>query len=288
MTTNDELRTLAPAGLAPAKLLHSLGLEARKGLGQNFLASKAALGKIVRTLELQPDDVVVEVGAGLGTLTGYLAATAKVVAVELDDRLAAYLQQTFAGCDRAQVVHDDILKLGPEDLLPTGTAAYKVVGNLPYYITSAALRHLLNWRPPAAVLVVMVQYEVAKRIVAGPGEMSLLALMVQLKGAAAMVARVPAGAFVPRPKVDSAIVKILPRAQPLASDTEEERLFSLARAAFHQRRKTLVNSLATGLSLPKAAIGQALEEVGISAQARAEDLSLNQWLRLTARIAPEE
>jgi 16S rRNA (adenine1518-N6/adenine1519-N6)-dimethyltransferase len=284
---HDELPTLVPAGLAPGRLLRALGLEARKGLGQNFLTSKSALQLIVRALDLAPDDTVVEVGAGLGALTGYLAACAgQVVAVELDEALEAYLREAFAGVPGFRLVHGDILELGPGDLLAHGTHEYKLVGNLPYYITSAALRHLLDWQPPPLVLVVMVQYEVAKRITARPGDMSLLALMVQLRGAADVVARVPAGAFVPAPKVDSAIVRIRPYPVPLASAAQEKRVFRLARAGFQQRRKMLLNSLSSGLSMPKAALGQALARLNIAGKARAEDLSVSQWMDLAAALLP--
>lgn len=280
MSEQQEFHTLAPESLAPAQLLRSLGLQARKHLGQNFLASTAALRQILLALEISYSDIVVEIGAGLGTLTGYLVAHAsQVVAIELDDSLASYLENRFQDLPGFRLVHGDVLTLNPDDLLPGREPIYKVVGNLPYYITSAAIRHLLSWQPLPALVVVMVQEEVAQRMTAGPGDMSLLSLMVQLSGPAEIVARVPAGAFIPRPKVDSAIIRIIPIENRLSPD-EEEALFHLARAAFQQRRKTLLNSLSGPLSLSKKALAELLESVGISPIARPQSLSLDQWRSL--------
>jgi len=286
MTASQEFHTVTPEALAPARLLRSLGLEPRKRLGQNFLASKTALRQILLSLEIQPGQVVIEIGPGLGTLTGYLAVHAeKVLAVELDTNLASYLQDRFAAFSQVEVIQGDILRLTPSDLLPDGGQRYKVVGNLPYYITSAALRHVLWWAPRPERVVVMVQEEVARRMTASAGEMSLLSLMVQLHGIPEIAALVPAGAFVPRPKVDSAIVKIVPHRHSPASPDEENRLFRLARAAFQQRRKMLLNSLRTVLPFPKEKIGQLLAQTGIPQAARAQDLGLEQWLALVRAAA---
>lgn len=290
MACTEPYHTLTPESLAPSRLLRSLGLAPRKRLGQHFLVSKSALQHILAALAVEESDTIVEIGAGPGTLTGYLAAHAgRVLAVELDNDLVAYLRERFANIASMQIIHADILTLLPDDLLTEEQSRYKVVGNLPYYITSAALRHVLSWQPAPIVVVVMVQEEVARRIVATAGNMSLLALMVQVAGLPEMVARVPAGAFVPAPKVASAILKITPHQKPLAKPDEQAKLFRLARAAFHQRRKTLLNSLSAGLSLPKQSIQQALEQAGVSAVARAEDLSLAEWLALAStEIAEHE
>lgn len=281
MSTEREFTTLFPEGLAPGRLLRSLELSARKGLGQNFLAGKSALRQVLLALDPRPEDLVVEIGAGLGTLTGFLAAEAgRVVAVELDDHLADHLESQFSAAAGLRLVRGDILTLGPADLGIDDR--YKVVGNLPYYITSAALRHVLSWNPRPQVLVVMVQEEVARRIVAGPGDLSLLALMVRLAGVPEMVAKVPAGAFVPPPKVNSAVVRILPHPTPLLPADEEEALFRLARAAFQQKRKTLPNSLSGVLPLPKDRLGRLLQILGIEPSARAQELSLEQWIALAA------
>lgn len=286
MGHGSQYGTLAPEALAPSRLLRSLGLAARKGLGQNFLASKSAIHHILMALDLRPDDSVIEVGAGLGVLTGFLAANAAAVyAVELDDALAAYLSDRFAEATQVRVVHADILSLSPVDVLGQPPGPYKVVGNLPYYITSAALRHVLSWRPAPAVVVVMVQLEVARRIAARPGEMSLLSLMVQLSGTAEIAAKVPAGAFVPPPQVDSAIVRIVPHPKPLLPPEQEEALFRLARAGFQQRRKTLLNSLGQALALPKDEIGRILAAIGAEPSARPQELSVPQWIALTGAVA---
>lgn len=281
MADRAEHATVAPETLAPSQLLRALGLEARKGLGQNFLASRSAVHHILAALAIEPGETVAEIGAGLGTLTGYLAAAAsRVVAVELDDALAEHLERLFAPVAAVQVVRGDILALTPADLLGGSPVPYRVVGNLPYYVTSAALRHVLAWQPAPRRTVVMVQQEVARRIVAGPGEMSLLSLMVQLKGTPRVVARIPAGAFVPPPKVNSAVVCISPHAEPLAGEAEEEALFRLARLGFQQRRKMLVNSLSAGSGKDKAEVRTLLSACAIPESARAEDLSVPRWLAL--------
>ncbi|MGI6208616.1 MAG: 16S rRNA (adenine(1518)-N(6)/adenine(1519)-N(6))-dimethyltransferase RsmA [Anaerolineae bacterium] len=288
MSEERDFPTLAPEALAPAQLLRTLDRGARKALGQNFLAGKSALRRILLALDLQPGDVVVEIGAGLGTLTGFLAATAReVVAVELDDDLAHYLAERFRPVGTVRLVHGDILDLTPADLLTDTGEPYKVVGNLPYYITSAAIRHVLSWEPTPQVIVVMVQEEVARRIVAKPGDLSLLALMVQLRARAEMVARVPAGAFVPRPKVDSAVVRIVPDPARRLEPEVEEHLFELARAGFQQKRKTLVNSLAGVAGMAREDLAQLLQDLGINPSARAQELSPDQWIALARAIRPE-
>ena len=265
--------TLAPQALAPSQLLSSLGRSASKRLGQNFLASPTAVHHIIEALGIQPGDAVIEVGAGLGVLTGFLAAAAtSVVAVEVDPDLVRHLRATFADCATVRVVQDDILRCSATALLGDAAGPYRVAGNLPYYITSAVLRHVLDWQPAARCVVVMVQYEVARRIVAGPGEMSLLALMVQIKGVPRVVARVPAGAFVPAPKVNSAVVSIAPHAEPLGPPALVDEMFRLARMAFQQGRKMLANPLSAGLGLPKSEVLGMLEAAGIPATSRPEEL----------------
>lgn len=281
MAEERDFPTVAPEALAPGQLLRSLDLGARKGLGQNFLAGRSALRRILLALDLQPDDVVVEIGAGLGTLTGFLAAQARgVVAVELDDNLFHYLSVRFRPFEAVRIVHGDILDLQPRDLFAEGVGPYKVVGNLPYYITSAALRHVLDWEPAPQVIVVMVQEEVARRIVARPGDLSLLALMVQLRARAEIAARVPAGAFVPRPKVDSAVLRIVPEPDRRLSPEVEERLFELARSAFQQKRKTLLNSLPPSAGSSREDLTRLLATQGISPSARPQELSPDQWVAL--------
>ena len=182
--------------LNASDLLKQYGLHADKRLGQNFLQDPYALEKIVKAAEIQPTDTVLEIGPGLGSLTRYLAAAAqKVVAVELDDRLFPPLEAVIAPYDNIQLVHGDILDIEPNEIIEQGD--YLVVANIPYYITSAVIRHLLESNPKPRRIVLTIQKEVAERICAGPGDMSLLALSVQVYGQPRIAARIPAGAFLP-------------------------------------------------------------------------------------------
>ncbi|MCP4518822.1 MAG: ribosomal RNA small subunit methyltransferase A [Delftia sp.] len=253
-------------------------------MGQNFLVSDRTAGRIVAAAELDPDEAVLEIGAGLGALTRCLAAAAaRVVAVELDQRLMPVLQHTLAACSNIQLVQGDILKLDPAALMPP---AYKVVANIPYYITSALLRHLLEASTSPALMVLTVQEQVARRIVAGPGDMSLLALGVQFYGRPRIVARLKAGAFYPRPKVDSAVVQIdlRPEAQPGLDVPDVELFFRIAKSGFGQRRKQLRNSLTGGLRRSREEVDAALEQAGIDPRRRAETLSLDEWAALSRAL----
>jgi len=267
------------------ELLRSHGLHPRKAMGQNFLVDAAALQRIVAAAELAADDAVVEIGAGVGTLTRLLAEQAgRVLAVELDRGLAAILHEQMAGLDNVEILQADILQVADLGLPPH---SYKVVANLPYYITSAVLRHLLSGQAPPRMMVVTVQREVAERIVAGPGEMSLLAVSVQFYGRPRIVAQIPAGAFYPRPQVDSAVVRIDVYDSPGAGlgPVEEAAFFRVARAGFSQRRKMLRNSLAGGLGLAPAAVEARLAEAGVAPQRRAETLSLEDWAAVTCALS---
>ena len=270
----------------PRQVLRRYGLQPRKGLGQNFLVDRRALERIVEAAELTPADTVLEVGPGVGQLTRLLAeAAGRVVAVELDPQMVAALRQELAGLRNVEIVEADILQVDPAAL--AGRVPYKVVANLPYYITSAALRHLLEAQPPPSLLVVTVQEEVAARITAQPPEMSLLAVSVQFYGRPRRVARIPAGAFYPPPKVDSAIVRIdvyPPGERPVQVD-DVEWFFRVVRAGFGQRRKQLRNSLAAGLHLTAAEVEAALQRAGIDPHRRAETLSLEEWARLSRELA---
>ena len=266
-------------------LLRAHGLHPNKRLGQSFLADPVALGRMVDAADLGPGDLVVEVGAGLGTLTRLLAERAgRVLAVELDDRLVEILHECLADLPNVQILHGDILRL-PASGLPD--RAYKVVANLPYYITSAILRHFLERTPRPTLLVVTVQREVAERIVSGPGEMSLLAVSVQFYGQPRIVARIPAGAFYPPPEVDSAVVRIDVAEQPAVTDVEEKAFFRVVRAGFGQKRKTLRNALRAGLALDSAPVVRALAEAGVDPERRAETLSLTEWAAVVRALTGE-
>lgn len=272
--------------------LRSAGLRPRKGLGQHFLVDQAALHHIVAAADLSCDDVVVEIGPGPGTLTSLLAQQARrVVAVEIDDGMVDILHESLAETTNVNVVHGDIMSLSMESLLTgAGLSAgepYKVVANLPYYITSAILRHLLEADRKPSRLVVTVQHEVAKRVVAKPGEMSLLAVSVQLYGSPKIVKRIPAGAFYPAPKVGSAVLKVELSEQPRADVADVRWFFEVVRAGFSSRRKQLHNVLSARLHLPDGAVRAALSRAGIEPARRAQTLALNEWACLSHELSVE-
>lgn len=255
------------------------GLRADKRLGQNFLQDPFALEAIAAAAEIQPTDTVLEIGPGLGSLTRYLAASAKqVVAVELDFDLLAPLQTVLAPYQNVHVVHGDILKLSPQELI--GEKDYIVAANIPYYITSAVIRHLLAQSPKPRRIVLTVQKEVAERICAKPGDMSLLALSVQVYGKPHIAARIPASAFFPEPKVDSAVLSIDIYPSPLIKPDLLESFFKLIKAGFSQKRKTLRNSLSSGLHIPASASEEMLKQADIDPMRRAETLSIEEWQTL--------
>jgi 16S rRNA (adenine1518-N6/adenine1519-N6)-dimethyltransferase len=267
------------------KLLAQYGLGPKRHLGQNFLTDERLLGKIVAAAQLNSGDVVLEVGAGLGHLTRLLAHQAgRVVAVELDPRLMPILRDQLADLDNVRLIEGDILQLSLTSLLSPLSTDYKVVANLPYYITSAVLQHFLEGEPPPSHMVVTVQREVAQRIVAGPGDMSLLAVSVQFYGQPRIVTRIKAGAFYPRPEVDSAVVCIDRHLEPAVDVPDVSGFFAVVRAGFGQRRKQLRNSLASGLSLAQAEVVTALRAAGIDPRRRPETLSLSEWAAITCQL----
>jgi 16S rRNA (adenine1518-N6/adenine1519-N6)-dimethyltransferase len=273
------------------ELVRRYQIDPKKSLGQNFLVDASHLDRIVAAADLQPTDVVLEIGPGLGTLTRRLAAQAgHVVAVELDNRLIELLRGDFAAEPHVHIVHNDILEVDPPALLAQELALppqdaggtghnfrYKVVANLPYYITSLALRHILEAAPPPTLAVVMVQKEVAERICAQPGDLSLLAVSVQFYATPRIVQRVPAGAFYPPPKVDSAVLRLDVRPEPAVTTVSPEVFFRVVRAGFGQKRKQLANSLSAGLELSKSTVQEALDAAGIDPRRRAETLTLDEW-----------
>jgi len=266
-----------------AALLKQYGLRPSRGLGQNFLQEERALQKIVATAGIGPEDAVLEIGPGLGGLTRYLALSARTVtAVELDERLFPALQAVLAPYPNVRLVHGDMLALRVADLV--GGRDYLVVANIPYYITSALLRHLLEGEPRPRRLVLTVQREVAERLCAGPGDMSLLALSVQVYGQPRLAANIPAGAFYPPPKVDSAVVRIEIYLEPVIPAARLETFFRLARAGFSQKRKPLRNSLSGGLGIEPAEAEGMLVAAGIDPQRRAETLSLGEWGKLAEAL----
>ncbi len=292
--------------LSVFELLRRAGIDPKKSLGQNFLVKETYLDRIITAADLSADDTVLEVGPGLGTLTARLAAQAGcVVAVELDDRLVPLLRAEFALTDSVHIVQGDILELAPGELIgecgwgnadyahDSGSTdnpqsairipqSYKLVANLPYYITSAVVRHVLEATPQPDRAVVMVQAEVAERICAAPGGMSILSVAVQFYAEPSIAFHVPASAFYPVPKVDSAVLQLAVRPHPALAGNkiDTEQFFALVRAGFGQKRKQLRNSLSAGLHKPKKEIDMALVASGIDASRRAQTLSIAEWVTL--------
>ncbi len=261
-------------------MLKRHGLRAHKGLGQNFLQDPLALEKIVDAAEIQPTDTVLEIGPGLGSLTRYLASSAKaVVAVELDPNLLQPLKAILSPYPNARLIHGDILKLSLKNLITEKD--YLVVANIPYYITSAVIRHLLENEPKPRRIVLTVQKEVAQRICAAPGDMSLLALSVQVYGRPHIAAHIPADAFFPAPKVDSAVLIVDIHISPLIKPELLDRFFKLIKAGFSQKRKTLRNSLSSGLRISPADAAALLTRANIDPRRRAETLSIEEWENLS-------
>jgi len=260
-------------------LIQKYHVQPKKSLGQNFLVDPNGLIKVLQAAQLTPDDTVLEIGAGLGSLTYLLAQQVKyMVAVELDKRLIAPLTEVLAGFDNITIKQGDMLELSPDALL--GTARYVVVANIPYYITSALIRHLLEADHKPTRMVLTVQQEVAERILARNGKMSLLALSVQVYGKPELKARIPAGCFYPPPEVDSAVLSIELYEEPLFPSESLDLFFKLAHAGFAQKRKTLRNTLATGMNESPAWAEKLLTAAGIDPQRRAETLSLQEWKQL--------
>lgn len=265
-------------------LLRLHGLRPDKGLGQNFLVDETALQRVVEAAGITSQDEVLEIGPGLGSLTRHLCAVAhRVVAVELDADLLPPLQDVLAPWKNVQVVQGDILDVSPGQLFER--SGYKVVANIPYYITSAVIRHLLESSIRPERIVLTVQREVAERIVAADGEMSILALSVQVYGRPSVAAYIPAGAFYPPPKVDSAVLCIELYTEPLIPAPQLDAFFRLVKAGFSQKRKTLRNALAGGLGIPAQAAETLLVAGEIDPRRRAETLNFAEWQRLTNSYA---
>jgi len=272
----------------PKTVLDARSIDPKKSLGQNFLHDPNALHKIVTAAELAPDATVLEIGAGTGALTVQLAEAVpdgQVIAVEIDERLIPILNQALADYPNVTVICADILKTNLSDLVDQ--LPYCVVGNLPYYITSAILRHVLESEAKPRCLVLTVQEEVAERLSARPGDMSVLAVSVQFYGFPTIVTRFGAAAFWPRPDVGSAVVRIDvygPQERPV-DVTDEALFFRIVRAGFGQKRKQLKNSLSAGLSLSSGEASAWLERAGIDPMRRAETLTLHEWAALSQLIS---
>ncbi len=273
----------------------------KKSLGQNFLRDKAVLEKIIKSANLSVDDFVLEVGPGEGILTERLLKHAKkVVAIEIDKDLALKLGSRLRGNDKAEIVNADILEINLPKLIEKNTKihlatnphhlqergdnmhSYKVIANIPYYITSPIIRLFLETKYPPKEMLLMVQKEVAKRICAKAGKLSILALSVQYYASAELLFTVPAKAFFPIPEVDSAIIRITrSKQQEIGSKEEAKKFFSIVKAGFSAKRKTLVNNLSSSLKLDKYDVEEKLKQIEISPNQRAQELNLENWKKLT-------
>ena len=263
----------------PKKLLEKYHLRPHKGLGQNFLSDDTVLAGIADAAGIPEHAAVLEVGPGLGSLTRHLAERAeRVTAVELDKDLVPVLRKEFADCPNVEIVQGDILEFSPDEYF--ADSDYYVAANIPYYITSAVIRHLLEGKARPKRLALTVQKEVAERICAAPGKLSLLALSVQVYGKADMPMVIPAAAFYPEPNVDSAVVRIELYDEPLIPQEQMDDFFALAKAGFGQKRKTLRNSLASNLHISGAEAESKLLRAGIDPKRRAETLTIEEWKRL--------
>ena len=275
------------------QLLRQLGFKPKKSLGQHFLIDKAVLERILSAAELSPGDIVVEVGPGLGILTEGLARRgARVIAVELDSKLVALLKKRLAAFPDVKIVHADILKVTPQQVLQDNLPAselvrgYKVIANLPYYITSPLLSHFLEAQPRPSEMVVMVQKEVGEAITAAPGKMRLLSVKIQFYSQPTIVSYVPAASFYPPPKVDSVILRLDVYSQPPIEVSDVASFFDIVMHGFRSPRKQLRNSLAHSLEMPPSQVASLLEKAGIEAKRRAETLSLEEWRELWKVFAP--
>ena len=260
----------------------------QKKFGQNFLIDGHVLDKIIAGAGVTKDDMVLEIGPGIGTMTQYLAeAAGKVVAVEIDTKLLPILQETLSDYDNVKVIHADVLSLNLEKLVQeeNGGRPIKVVANLPYYITTPIIMALFEQHVPLANVTVMVQKEVAARMKSGPGskDYGALSLAVQYYAEPYIVANVPCNCFMPRPNVDSAVIRLTRYEEPPVQVKDEKMLFKIIRASFNQRRKTLQNGLnnSSELNFTKDQIAAAIAAAGFSPSVRGEALTLEQFARLT-------
>lgn len=257
---------------------------AKKSLGQHFLVNPRIVADIVAASDVDDRDTVLEIGPGTGTLTAALAErSGRLIAVEKDRRLIAPLREQFADRANVRIVEGDVMTLDPTslDLAPR---AYKIVANIPYYITSHLLRLMLETWPQPACAVLMVQKEVADRLRAAPPNMNLLALSVRVFADVRLVRTVARGNFRPAPLVDSAIISIVPH-DPVLSPAELEVFFRLSRTAFQHKRKQLASTLAQELRRPKAWCESVLVTLKAAANARPQELGFDQWVVLTRKIA---
>ena len=273
------------------EILNKYKFAFQKRYGQNFLIDEHVLGKIIRSAGITEDDFVIEIGPGIGTLTQYLAYSAReVAAIEIDDALIPILEDTLSGYDNVTVIHEDVLKVDLTKLVEekNGGKPVKVVANLPYYITTPIIMGLFENHVPVESITIMVQKEVADRMKTGPGskDYGALSLAVQYYARPELVANVPPNCFMPRPRVGSAVIRLTKHEKPPVEVQDEKLMFQIIRASFNQRRKTLVNGLynAPELHIPKECTAAVLEEMGLAPGIRGEALELSQFAELSSRL----
>lgn len=271
-------------------LLNKHGFKIKKKFGQNFITEPSIIDNIVEAANLTKNDTVIEIGPGLGVLTRALADRAgKVYAIEIDKNLIPLLEETLTGHENIEIINQDALTLNFDQLINgDGTDKYKVVANLPYYITTPLIMHFLENRFRVSEMVVMVQKEVAQRMVASPGgkDYGALSVAVQYYTAPRIEFKVPPQVFLPRPEVESAVISLRILEQPPISVKDEKNFFRVVKAAFGQRRKTLLNALHNGgFDLDKESLTGILQECSIDPKRRGETLSLEEFAALSNRIA---
>ncbi len=268
------------------RILKKYELRAKKSLGQNFLTDDGIIAAIVEGSGLSPEQAVLEIGPGTGALTRALAkAAGRVWAVELDAALCDVLREEYKQFNHVEIIHGDALEFDAGTL--ESADGVQLIANLPYYITSPLIRRFLEQRRYFQSMTFMVQQEVAERITAAPGkkDFGILSVAVQVFCQARLLFTVPASAFMPQPKVDSAVVRLDILPQPLIKPEQEEVFFRTVKGAFGQRRKTLVNSLCQAVNLSKQDVANAVESLGIPPQARAETLSVSDFIRLAQALS---
>lgn len=287
MPTDDPLGPLPPYDLTDRQVVraieHERHVQARKDFSQHWLVNRDVLDQIIQAAELTRQTTVLELGAGMGVLTAELARRAgHVVAVEIERGVVAILHKTVKRYDNVEIIAQDLLQFDPAAHF--GDAPYSIVANLPYAVTSMAIRTFLEMAHPPTSMVLLVQFEVAERICAKPGDMSLLALSTQWYSTPRIIARVPARSFMPPPEVDSAIIRLDLHPPPVTGEVRD-RLFAIARVAFSQRRKQLHNVLPAGLHLSAAQVQAWLAAAEIAPDRRPQTLSIPEWVKL-AEIDP--
>ena len=276
-------------------VLQKYNFSFQKKFGQNFLIDTHVLDKIIASAEITKDDMVLEIGPGIGTMTQYLACAAgKVVAVEIDKALIPILEDTLSEYDNVQIINQDVLKVNLAKLAEeeNGGKPIKVVANLPYYITTPIIMGLFENHVPLKSITVMVQKEVADRMQVGPGtkDYGALSLAVQYYAKPYIVANVPPNCFMPRPKVGSAVIRLERYEEPPVQVADEKLMFRIIRASFNQRRKTLVNGLKNSpeIQFSKEEIEAAIETLGKGASVRGEALTLEEFARLSNILSSAE